>query len=401
MAGKGRLYQQKTLVRDEFGLPVLDSNGNKQYVLRSRFWWIRYRDASGKVHDESTETDKKGKAQEMLNDRLGRVSRNEPVGGQIGKVTFEQAADDIVNDYTVNARRSLGHLQRRLKLHLTPAFGGRRLANITTSDVRAFTVARLEAKASRAEINRELAILKRMFTLAVQAGKLLHPPHIPMLKESNTRTGFFEHQEFEAVRAHLPAHLRPLVTFAYFTGWRVISEVLPLRFAQLDLQAGIVRLEAGTTKNDEPRTFHFGAVTELRDCLTKQAKSGKRIARATSKIVTHVFHDPTGAAISPAILRKHWAAACEAAGYPGKLLHDFRRSAVRNLVRAGIPERVAMQLTGHKTRSVFERYNIVAGSDLADAAAKLEQYSSSRASEQHGAGKVRPFTRRKAAGGAK
>ncbi|MCC7241207.1 MAG: tyrosine-type recombinase/integrase [Acidobacteria bacterium] len=396
MAGKGRLYQQKTLIKDEFDLPLLDAQGRKQYVLRSRFWWARFRDANGKIIDRSTDKTKRGEAQGVLNDWLGRVSRSEPVGGQIGRVTFEQAAEDIVNDYTVNARRSLGHLQRRFKLHLTPAFGGRRLANITTADVRAFTVTRLDAGASRAEINRELAILKRMFTLAVQGGKLLHRPHIPMLKESNTRTGFFERHEYAAVRAELPAHLRPLVTFAYLSGWRVISEVLPLRFPQLDLTAGTVCLLAGTTKNDEPRTFHFAALTELRECLTDQATSAKRIARASDRMVTHVFHDPTGAPISPAVLRKAWGAACTAAGYPGKLLHDFRRSAVRNLVRAGIPERVAMQLTGHKTRSVFERYNIVAGTDLADAAVKLEAYAL-RATEQHGAGKVRPFTRAKAA----
>ena len=374
MAGRGRIYQQKTLRKDADGNPVLDADGRKQYVLRSQYWWVRYRDASGKVHDESTETTKKGEAQTFLNDRLGRVSRSEPVGAQIGRVTFEDAAKDITNDYTVNGRRSLGHLKRRLEKHLTPVFGGRRMTNITTSDVRAFTVSRLEAGASRAEVNRELAILKRMFTLALQAGKLLHRPHIPMLKESNVRTGFFERPEFDAVRAELPAHLRPLVTFAYYTGWRVISEVLPLRFSQLDLPAGVVRLEAGTTKNDEPRTFHFGALTELRECLAEQAKAAERVTLDTARIVSHVFHDPDGAPISPAMLRKAWAAACTAAGYPGKLLHDFRRSAVRNLVRAGIPERVAMMLTGHKTRSVFERYNIVSNSNLSEAAEKLRVF---------------------------
>jgi integrase len=239
-----------------------------------------------------------------------------------------------------------------------------------------------------------------MFTLAVQAGKLLHRPHVPMLREQNVRTGFFEREQFETVRAHLPAHLQPLVTVAYLTGWRVLSELVPLRVSQVDLKAGTLRLDPGTTKNDEARSFYFSAVTELRDTLRAQVANAERLSRERGRIVAHVFHEADGAPVNVKRFYRAWKAACAAAGYPSRIPHDFRRSAVRNLVRAGIPERVAMTMTGHKTRSVFERYNITAGSDLQDAARKLEAFHTGRPASEPMTGKVRQFKRtRRAARG--
>lgn len=110
-----------------------------------------------------------------------------------------------------------------------------------------------------------------MFTLAAEAQRVLHRPHIPMLREHNGRTGFFEREEFEAVRTALPAALRSVVTFAYLTGWRVPSEVLVLQWRQIDRTVGIVRLDPGQTKNDEGRTFPYGhLLPQLRDAIETQ-----------------------------------------------------------------------------------------------------------------------------------
>mgnify|MGYP003352166950 CR=1 FL=1 len=109
---------------------------------------------------------------------------------------------------------------------------------------------------SNGEINRELTILKRIFNLAVQAGKLLHKPHIPLLREDNIRSGFFESDQFARVVTHLPEALKPVVEFAYITGWRITSEVLPLQWRQVDFKGGEVRLDAGTTKNREIGRAH-------------------------------------------------------------------------------------------------------------------------------------------------
>ena len=179
---------------------------------------------------------------------------------------------------------------------------------------------------------------------------------------------------------HLPKPLRPVVEFAYITGWRAHSEVLPLQWRQVNFAAGEVKLDAGTTKNGEGRTFPMTA--DLRALLKRQHAEHERLKKA-GQIEPWVFFrmvaEGRGGKKKPqAIVRfdKSWKNACTAAGCPGRIPHDMRRSAVRNLVRAGIAERVAMMMTGHKTRSVFERYNIVSDGDLKDAALKLDACSS-------------------------
>src|SRR6202521_1129193 len=133
---------------------------------------------------------------------------------RVGRVTFEDATADLVHDYTTNRRRSLRVVTLRLAKHLTPFFERRRLMTITTADARAFTARRQAAGASNATINRDLILLKRICTLAMQAGKLTVRPYIPLLKERHIRPGFFEPEQFERVKHHLPVHLQPIVAFA-------------------------------------------------------------------------------------------------------------------------------------------------------------------------------------------
>lgn len=157
-----------------------------------------------------------------------------------GKLTLKEATDDLINDYKVNGRRSEPEVRRKVELHLLPYFGERRRMNsITTAEMRAFVAERQREEkddngkvtkraASNAEINRELAALRRAFRLAVRAGRLVQCPHVPMLRENNTRRGFLEADQITAICAALPEPLRPIVKFAYATGWRTASEVLPL-----------------------------------------------------------------------------------------------------------------------------------------------------------------------------
>lgn len=371
--------------------------GSGTIYKRGSVYWIGYVGTDGNQYCESSRSKVKADAIRLLDVRSGAVANGSPVTPALGRLTFADAMADLINDYSTNRRKSWPDVTRRIELHLTPYFGAkRRMASISTADVRkyiahrqtqteavwrAHTVTLADGRKlavpekrreigrppTAAQINRELAALKRAFTLAIQAGKLLHKPHIPMLEERNVRKGFFEKAQYVAVRSHLPEELRGIATFSYITGWRVRSEVLPLQWRQVDFESGEIRLDAGTTKNDEARTFIM--TTDLRKELERLRKVTQEIERAQGKIIRWVFHRD-GEQIKT--FYGAWRSACKSAGVPGRILHDFRRTAVRNLVRAGVPERVAMQMTGHKTRSVFERYNIVSESDLREAARKLQ-----------------------------
>ena len=218
--------------------------------LRGRIWWIRY-SRNGRRHEESSGSPKKQAAIDLLKIREGDVAKGIPISTKVGQLRFEEAARDLVNDYTINGKRPLDEIQRRLRLYLSPFFGRRRMTSIATDDVRAYVASRHTQGAANATINRELAALKRMFSLASQTGKVLHRPYIPMLRENNVRTGFFERDEYEAVLQKLSESIGPVVTFAYLTGWRIRSEILPLEWRQVDFHEGTVRLDVVTTKNRE------------------------------------------------------------------------------------------------------------------------------------------------------
>jgi integrase len=166
--------------------------------------------------------------------------------------------------------------------------------------------------------------------------------------------------------------LQVAVTIAYTYGWRMQSEVLSLDRRQVDLAAGTLRLDPGTTKNDEGRVVYL--TPELKALLSAQIERVEALQKRLERIVPYLFPFLSGkrrAGRQRTDFRKAWATACAAVGVPGMLRHDFRRTGVRNMVNAGVPERVAMKVTGHRTRAVFDRYHIVSPADLQEAARKL------------------------------
>jgi len=363
---------------------------------RGEVFWIKYY-RHGKPYRESTHTDKITKAERLLKIREGEIAEGKLPGVYFDKVTFDALAKDLVTDYTVNGRDTLKRVKWSIDC-LKISFGGMRATDITTDKVKVHIEKRMKDGLTNASINRELAVLKRMFSLGAESTppKVSLIPYIPMLKESNTRKGFFELEEYLALKSALPSYLKPVVTFAYHTGWRS-GELLNLTWDKVDLKQGIISLNPGETKSEEARTVYLNQelVTEIRNL-----QANRRLG------CPWVFHRD-GEAIKS--FRKVWATACIKAGLfevikddqgnetkaPTKIFHDFRRTGVRNMVRAGIPERVAMMVSGHRTRSVFERYNIVNDQDLKEAAKKMQSYheklNSSMEIEESKRGEVIPF----------
>jgi integrase len=337
---------------------------------RGNTYWIQYY-RHGKPYRESTRSKKEADAKRLLKKREGEISEGKLPGIYFDRVRFDELAEDFLRDYRINQRKSIDRAKRSAG-HLKRYFEGYSVPNINSPKIGAYIESRLEEGAANASINRELSALKRMLNIGARQTppKVDRVPYIPMLKENNVRTGFFEHAEFVALRDTLPSYLKGFVTFAYKTGWRV-SEITALTWSQVDLNNGIVRLETGETKNDEGRTVYLDV--ELQGAFNDQWE----LRRRTRKLTPYVFPNVDGTGrIND--FRKAWKTACKDAKIGKRLFHDFRRTAVRNMVRAGIPEGVAMKVSGHKTRSVFERYNIVNDADLKLAAKKQEIYLKSQ-----------------------
>lgn len=330
---------------------------------RGRFWWIKYY-VDGRPVRESAKTEKETEARKMLKLREGAVAQGIPVSPRADRLRVDYLLRDLLNDYQVNGKRSLDKARRCVR-RLSAAFGARRAVSVTAADVRDYIVTRQAQGAANATINRELAALKRAFSLAMANQSLRFKPYIPMLTESNVRTGFLTDGEVAALVKLLPDALQSVALFAAFSGWRK-REVLGLKWANVDLERGVVRLEPGVSKAGEGRQVYLTA--EILSVFRMQRELTARLERGEGRIIPWVFHR-NGKPIRS--FDGAWRVARVEAGMPWLLFHDLRRTAVRNMVRAGIPERVAMQISGHKTRSIFDRYHIVSEGDLREAARKL------------------------------
>ncbi len=331
-------------------------------IYEDPIWWAAFY-FNGRLVRRSTKTEKKGVALHKLKHWEGNPREADP---RKDRATIDELAADFLNDYRINGKKSLEQAEDRVN-RLLNAFGRRKAVSIKTPELRQYMADRQAEGYANATINRDLSALKRMFSLGLQAEKITQAPHIPRLDERNVRRGFLGDIEHLGVTSHLPFVLSVMADTAFQYGWRK-TEVMELLWAQVDLVEGLIRLEPGTTKNDEGRSVVLTA-----DLLVKFKKwweETRALEEKTGRKIPWVFHR-NGRRVRS--IYKAWRAACEKAGIGPRYFHDYRRTAVRNMEMVAVPRSVAMKITGHKTESIYRRYAIVDMAQLREATRRMEQ----------------------------
>jgi integrase len=332
---------------------------------RGRIWWVKWVGADRLTHYRSANSEDRAVAEQMLRTELDRKVRGQEPAADPRRCLVDNLLDVLLARYRIDGRRSVGRAELSCR-HLLRLFAGVPAVRVTGADVTRYADLRLKEGAAPATVNRELAALRAAYRLGIRNEVIPTIPHIAFLPERNVRRGFATAEQISTICRHLPPDEADVVRFLFITGWRSKSEGLSLTWPQVDWAGGFVRLNPGTTKNLEGRVFPL--IPELKDVLQRRLDLTRRCERVQRRIIPEVFHRH-GRPIRT--MRRSWASSCRKAGVPGLILHDLRRSAVRNLERAGISRSVAMKLTGHKTESVYRRYAIVSESDLVEAGQKL------------------------------
>jgi integrase len=383
-------------------------HGKGRLFQRGRVWWIQYYVHGVQVR-ESSHSRTKCVAEKLLMKRLVAADEG-TLAAPTRPIMYEEMRERLVTAWLLE-RPDLTRKETDQSLaRLDEFFKGLTANLITEEQIDAFKLARKATGASNATVNRALAALRQMIRLSAKRWK--NPPEVKLLPEPPARKGFLTHEQYVRLWAALPAYLQPITAFAHSLGMR-LGELEQLTWENIDRRANVIRLEADQTKSGEGREIPFGILPDLAALMAQLWEA------STSD---HVFTRSEGKPLG--CFRKAWIRACVKASlgrtcwkcrkchrlievekqlwpperppkdgeaplcdcgtkchwhYEGLIFHDLRRTAVRNLRRAGVPESVAMAVSGHKTREVFERYNIKDITDVLHAMNALHQFQQQEA----------------------
>jgi len=375
--------------------------GTGRLFLRGSTWWCQYYFHGQQIRVSTEETDEK-KAGKFLRTKLAEVETG--MHSDARNISYEDLRAAYILDYQTNRRKSL-HRDKRGNVYLDAVkrlddfFTGYKASEIDAVLIRKFIAGEQAKGLSNGSVNRSTSALRRMFHLALEDERLRTVPHFPMLKEAAPRSGFFELDQYQKLLAALPDYLRLPLAIGYNAGMRR-SEVLNLRWEQINFMENTIVLLPGQTKNDLGRTIPI--VPQLRALLVEQhAKRQDGCPYVCFRL------DRRGHAAKIGGFRRAWQSRCVRLGfgrmepvtdpatgemiyekrsdrehgkpkakmvYSGLVYHDLRRSFIRNLVRSGTSEKVSMKFSGHLSRQVFDRYNISSEKDVAEAGARLAAY---------------------------
>ena len=341
-------------------------------------WWIAYyngrgdesREPAAKVVGKPRGTATEADAHRALKRRYQEILGGRFVGPQAERVTIQQLLD-AYRDHCLLRGCKVVH-QARLKdgstvyrgrlvsclTHVAEAFGDEPAINVTAARIDRWVADMLAANIPPGSAKVYVAYLRAALLLAKRQGRLAAVPYFPTIEVRDARQGFVDRDELARIVAALPDPINDVAQLAYMIGWRK-REVLDLQWAMLDRVGGVLRLP--DSKNGEGRVVPVaGAVATL---IEKRWR-----LRA---LTPWVFH---AAGQQVRWINQQWNRACREAKVPGRLFHDLRRSAIRNMEAAGVPRSAAMRISGHKTEAMYRRYAVTSTDDLRQALERVEAF---------------------------
>ncbi len=331
-------------------------------------WWIAYYNEGREIREPSR-SDSERVAARLLKDRLAAIYAGTFIGPEQSRVTVADLLETLRVE--MEARGLKGwYAIKGIFPRLSAALGQHRAASVTPEMLLRYELELRNRGLAPATRQNYFWLLKSAFKLGVRHRRITLIPEFPRLGAlKNARQGFVDPGVFAKILSHLPPIGQEIAVFAYASAWRQ-AEVLGLTWDAVDRRSQEIRL--ADTKNDRPRLLALtGDLAKLIERRWRRRVVGDRMAR-------WVFHHRGGRPVSPTVLRKWWRRAAAAAGHPGVIFHDLRRSAVRNMIRAGVSEPVAMSISGHQSAAIFRRYNITSLDDQRRALAATQAYAAAR-----------------------
>jgi len=322
-------------------------------------WYMKYY-VNGKPIEASSGMDDYDEALASLRKRMADQAIQPDYTDHPERVRMNQLFDLLIEDYRYKERKSTYDTELRVEAHLRPFFGERKAQAISTSVLREYVAHRRRQKAEAATINKELSWVRRSMKIGAkhEPPLVLRVPSFEMLQLDNVREGTIEHEQYRAVRDALPAYAHIALVIAYHTGARK-GEIRSIQRDRIDLKAKRVHLPGRTTKNGKPRYLPiYGDMEAELDMAIASGDCG----------CPYLVQDKGQPVFD---FEKAWTTACDLGGVPHALFHDLRRTALTNMIEAGLSEKEAMEISGHKTRPVFDRYHIVSERRMRQNAEKL------------------------------
>ena len=329
--------------------------GNGRVFQRGQIWWVAYYH-DGQEYRESSRSRNRKVAVGLLRQRLAEMMAGVVHPFQQGRtgtrtVMMEDLFDLLEQNYRINNRTSTANYSFLTRLRRR--FTGYTVQGCTALAINHYIAALQRGARKPSTINREITVLRSAFRLGYRHDLVARLPAIKQLPDLAVRNEFFTREEIDTLLPHLPDYLRDAVLFAFLTGWRK-GEIVGLQWSNVNHSGAVIRLEPQQNKGRTVRVLALEG--ELATLIERRWHARK----LESTLAQHVFHC-AGRPLDG--FHRAWLKACHQAGLGHRWFHSLRRGAARNMSLQGIPEKVIMSIMGHKTRVMFDRYNIITEAD--------------------------------------